>query len=546
MGVGDGPDGSFSSVQHAASVRRFLELSIDLLMIADMDTRVLELSESWERTLGWTRDDLLGKPLIRLVHEEDVPKIEAELAGVMMGGEAVGVTVRLRSNDGSYRWLQGNARADLDAGCLYVTAADITDRKALEDALRSQLALEALVVTITARFVGTDSRDMEEEIERGLQELATALGADRIHFMRGNRSLDRVSYFEWIDPVTGNQQARDDLVTEWWFEVMRSGVTLQVDDILELADDAPDVVARLKQQGVRSLLHVPLPFQRSTWGFLTLATVGRPLELGDDITALLQLAGESFMTALARADDGAALEDARQELEHRNEELERSNEDLERFAYSAAHDLKAPLARIEMALAATERPEGDAGMLLDVARRGASRMRQLIEDLLAFASVGTGTSSPEEVALNVLLSQVQADLAPLIDSTGADVRVGELPTVWGHRSLLGQLFQNLLSNALKFVPPDGTPVIEVSGGTDARGPFIRVADNGIGIDTSKRAEVFGVFARLNPDDQYPGSGIGLATCAKVVAHHGGQIWLEDGIDGGVAVVVRLPACESVG
>jgi signal transduction histidine kinase len=286
---------------------------------------------------------------------------------------------------------------------------------------------------------------------------------------------------------------------------------------------------------------VPLPFQRATWGFLTLVTVDRPLGLGDDVLGLLRLAGESFMTALARADDGVALNDARTELERRNAELERSNEELERFAYAAAHDLKAPLARIEMALAATPRPDGDAGQLMDVARRGAGRMRQLIEDLLTFSAVGRGLGDPELVALDPLLVQVLADLAPTISASGAELVTGPLPEVWGHRTLLGQLLQNLVGNSLKFVRPDTAPRVEVSGVADEEGVQIRVADNGIGIAPERREEVFGVFTRLNPDDRYPGSGIGLATCAKVVAAHGGKIWLEDGLDGGVAVVVHLPA-----
>jgi PAS domain S-box-containing protein len=522
-------------------------MSIDLLGICDLQTNVLECSQSWERTLGWTRSELIGTPLISLFHEDDLPRIEAELAGLLVGGDAVAVVVRIRAKDGSYRWVQGNARSDLDAERIYVTAADITESKALEDTLRRQVELEALVVTITARFVGTDSLGMEQEIEWGLGELATALGADRAHFLRGNRSLDRVSYFEWLHPERGQQPSTPDpRVQEWWFDQMRAGVTLKLDDVAELADEYPDVIASLKEQRVRSLLHVPLPFQRSTWGFVALVTIDRPLDMDDDLLALVQLAGESFMTALARADDGNALLDARQELEDRNEELERSNEELERFAYAAAHDLKAPLARIEMALAATPTPDGDAGQLVDVARRGAARMRQLIEDLLTFAAVGARDGAEEEVDLDEVLELVLADFASTIAATGAEVTRVPLPTVWGHRSQLGQVLQNLVGNSLKFIRSEVTPRVAVSTSVDADGVTIRVADNGIGIERAHRNEVFGVFTRLNSDDRFPGSGIGLATCAKVVTHHGGRIGLADGIDGGTAVVVWLPHRSDVG
>ena len=522
-------------------MRRFLDMSIDLLAIADLETRVLEMSESWERTLGWTRRELIGQALIGYIHPDDLPRIESELAGLLVGGDAVRVDVRIRAHDGSYRWLQGNARSDLDAGRIYITAADISERMALEEALVRRIELEEVIVSITSRFVGTDADGMPAEIERGMGELAEAMGADRAHFLRGNRSLDNVSYFEWLHPTTGqHRQPLDQAVTDWWFDTMRAGTTLQLDDVVELADQEPAVVASMKDDGIRSLVHVPLPFVRGTWGFLALVTLDRPMGLGDDVLGLLRLAGESFMSALARADDGLALLDARRELEHRNEELERSNEELERFAYAAAHDLKAPLARIEMALAATPRPEGDSGLLVDVARRGAARMRQLIEDLLTFSSVGRSESTAEEVELEELLDQVLADLGATIEATGADIDRESLPTAWGHRSLLGQVLQNLVGNSLKFVRPDVTPRIEISGGSDARGITIRVSDNGIGVEAGLRHRVFGVFTRLNGEDQYPGSGIGLATCAKIVAYHGGQIRLEDGIDGGLAVVVHLP------
>ena len=541
MGLGD-TDAAGAEVEGVASVRRFLDMSLDLLGICDLETRLLEVSDSWERILGWSREELIGTRLIDYLHPDDLRGIEGALAALQSGQDAPGVETRARCRDGSYRWVLGNARPDLASGRIYVTAADISPRKHLEEALVRRIELEEVIVSITARFVGTDAEGMHEEIERGMGELAEAMGADRAHFLRGNRSLDNVSYFEWLHPETGQRRREvDPMVTEWWFETMRAGTTLQLDDVIELGDEQPEVVASMKEDGIRSLLHVPLPFKRGTWGFLALVTIDRPLGLGDDVLALLRLAGESFMTALARADDSMALLDARRELEHRNHELERSNEELERFAYAAAHDLKAPLARIEMALAATPRPEGDAGVLLDVASRGASRMRQLIEDLLVFSAVGRSGSAPEEVDLDELLGQVLADLGSTIAATGADVHASPLPGAWGHRSLLGQVLQNLVGNSLKFTRPDTPPRIEVSGRrTRDGGTLLSVSDNGIGIEDSKRREVFGVFARLNANEQYPGSGIGLATCAKVVAHHGGTIHVEDGIDGGISVVVWLP------
>jgi PAS domain S-box-containing protein len=542
VGAGDDRTAGRAGLEDIADPRRFLDLSLDLLGIVDLETRLLEVSASWERMTGWTREELLGSLLLDYFHPDDLPRIMVELASVLDGNDAPGVPARVRCRDGSYRWVQGNARPDLPNGCIYVTAADITERMALEEALVRRVELEEVVVSITSRFVGVDAGGMPAEIERGMGELAEALGADRAHFLRGNRTLDNVSYFEWLHPTTGQRrQPVDPAVTEWWFDTMRAGITLQLDDVSELTDVDPAIVASMKADGMRSLLHVPLPFMRGTWGFLALVTLHRPLGLGDDVLALLRLAGESFMTALARADDSLALLDARRELEVRNAELERSNEELERFAYAAAHDLKAPLARIEMALAAVPRPDDEGGLLVDVARRGAARMRQLIEDLLAFSSVGRSASDAEEVDLDELVAQVLADLEGAIEASGAEVALEPLPTVWGHRGLLGQVLQNVIGNSLKFVREGVVPRVEVSGARDARGTTVRIRDNGIGVEPSKRDDVFGVFTRLHGEEQFPGSGIGLATCAKIVAYHGGQISIDDGIDGGISVVLWLPA-----
>ncbi len=529
-------------VDVAASMRRFLDLSIDLLAICDLDTRVLEVSESWTRTLGWSRDELMGTLLIDRFHPDDLPLVAESLGSILQGGDAVAVPVRIQAKDGQYRWLQGSARSDLESERIYVTAADITERMELEDALRRQLQLEERVAAITARLVASEATQAPSVIEAGIGELAHAMGAHRAHFLRG-RDLRVITAIEWRDPGSGARAHTPDPdpeVQRWWFEVLRSGELLRLEDVEELEERAPRILEALRQEGVRSVLVLPLPPHRGCWGFLALIATERTVHFNDDATALLRLAGESFLTALARGDDAAALVDARRELEHRNEELERSNEELERFAYAAAHDLKAPLARIEMALAAT--PPGDANTdaLLQIAQRGAGRMRQLIEDLLVFAAIGSGQGKPTTVDLDDVIAQVLADLAPAIEASGATVEVAPLGEVWGHPTQLGQLLQNLVGNAVKFTRPGVAPRVRVVAERDAEATTLRVVDNGIGIEPAHRADVFGVFTRLNPDEQHPGSGIGLATCAKVVASHDGQIAVEDGDDGGTAVVVRLP------
>ena len=527
----------------AEAVRRFLEMSIDLLGILDLETTILETSQSWDRTFGWSRDQLIGTPLLSYFHPDDLPMIEGELDRLLGGGDAVNVAVRVRAADGSYRWVQGNARADLDAGRIWVTGADITDRKRLEDGLLQQVRLEEAVAAMTARLMAADDVDVGEVIVASLGELAGAVGADRAHFLRGRRGVV-TDVHEWRHPEHGQRtslQEPSEEVRAWWSQVLLSGRRLSLEDVAVLEAESVAVVDNLHADGVRSILLVPLPAHAGYGGFVALIAIRHHVRFDDTFEALISLAGEAFLTALVRRDHAAALADARRELEERNRELERSNDELERFAYSAAHDLKAPLARIEMALAAVPATEENGGQLLGVARRGAAKLRQLIEDLLVFASVGAVTSEAEEVDLDAVVDEVILDLQGAIEEAGAVVEVEPLGTVAGHRALLGQLVQNLVGNALKFARPDVRGVVRVGAHRDLDGLTLRVVDNGIGIAPEHREQVFGVFTRLNGEEQYSGSGIGLATCAKVVAAHGGRIWVEDGADGGTTVAVRLPA-----
>lgn len=534
----------------ALSVRRFLDLSIDLLAILGLDTTILAASQSWERTLGWAPTAVVGRLLLDYMHPDDLPRIESELSTLLAGGDAVAVVVRVRAKDGTYRWVQGNARSDLEAGRIYVTAADITERMALEDALRRQVGMEELVASIAARLIGAEHDQLVAEIERGIGELAQVMGADRAHFLRGRRRPEDVTYVEWLRPDTGERThtpAPHPEVQRWWREGLRSGQLIRVEDLDDLERREPLVVQAMREDGVQSVVVVPLPSHRRFWGFLALVAIRDKVHFSDDATALLRLAGECFMTALAQGDDAVALLDARRELEHRNDELERTNEELERFAFAAAHDLKAPLARVDMALGALGSSDATAASgapLLDIARRATARMGQLIEDLLAFAAAGPAGGATGTVDLDSLLTHVLGDLDPQIAAGGVQVERSPLPPVTGNEALLGQLLQNLLANAIKFRRDGVDPVVQVDGRADADGVTIAVRDNGIGIAPQHRNDVFGVFTRLNAADSYAGSGIGLATCAKVVSHHRGRIWVEEGIDGGTAVVVWLPAPDT--
>jgi light-regulated signal transduction histidine kinase (bacteriophytochrome) len=182
----------------------------------------------------------------------------------------------------------------------------------------------------------------------------------------------------------------------------------------------------------------------------------------------------------------------------------------------------------------------DAHEFIDFAVDGVNRMQRLIDDLLAYSSVGTSEYELEPVDLAALVEDTLEGMRATVTESGAEVLYSGLPTVVGDPGQLRQLFQNLISNGIKFVE-DKQPRIEVSAERDGRDWRFRVADNGIGIDPNHADRIFEVFKRLHGRDAYPGSGIGLSICKRIVERHHGRIWVEPNEGGGSRFCFTIPA-----
>jgi len=232
-------------------------------------------------------------------------------------------------------------------------------------------------------------------------------------------------------------------------------------------------------------------------------------------------------------------------LDAASAELQRSNSELEQFAYVASHDLQEPLRKVASFCQLLQRRYGGqlderADQYIEFAVDGAKRMQGLINDLLAFSRVGRITRERTLVDLNEAVRKVVDSFSERIEETGARVEVGELPSVRGEATLLSAVFQNLISNGLKFKGPSD-PVITIGAERDGAGLWkFSVHDNGIGIEPEYADRIFVIFQRLHPKDAYPGTGIGLAMCRKIVEYHGGTIWLKTDVDAGTVFEFTLP------
>ncbi len=268
----------------------------------------------------------------------------------------------------------------------------------------------------------------------------------------------------------------------------------------------------------------------------------------DEGEAVRMLGVHSDITDLMRAD---------QALEQANRELTRSNRELEQFSFLASHDLREPLRKIIAFIDQLENEHAailpdDAQDRLSRIHGAALRMQSLVDSILDCARVDSHGAEFTDVDLNEVVRNVVGDLEVQIQETEGRVEIGQLPTVFGDPTQMYLLFQNLISNAIKFRDPDEPPVVRVEASdapasdttaeaeTNSAFAEITVSDNGIGIDLDHREQVFEMFRRLHGRSEYGGAGIGLAICRKIVSRHHGTIELRSPSLKGSTFAIRLP------
>jgi light-regulated signal transduction histidine kinase (bacteriophytochrome) len=242
----------------------------------------------------------------------------------------------------------------------------------------------------------------------------------------------------------------------------------------------------------------------------------------------------------------AELERSNALLEQANAELLRSNDDLARFAVIASHDLAEPMRATAWFIQLLERHYGSslderAGQWMGYALAGLDEMTTLVEGLLLYSRAGAPGSAEETVDTGAIVEEVLRVLQRAADDAEATVTIEDLPPVSGDPVQIRRLFQNLLTNAIKFRDGARPPVVSVSCERVEGEWHFAVTDNGIGIEPDDRERVFRMFQRGPRGDEFAGTGMGLAICERIITGHGGRIWLDDTDDPGCRVVFTLPA-----
>ena len=320
-------------------------------------------------------------------------------------------------------------------------------------------------------------------------------------------------------------------------------------------------VAELIKQRERTR-HVPLIFLTATTGSSTAMrgySVGAvdfvskpfdPVVLRSKVQAFLELSAAT--TQLRRQADELAVMLAEREattalLEKQAEELRRSNNELESLAAVASHDLAEPLRVIagysellREQLAGSDNPEID--QITRAIERGVGRMQRLIDGILVYARAG-GDVTRADVSLDEVVGEVLLGLEAVVSDRDADIEVAPLPTVVYNRTQLAQVLQNLISNAVKFVPPGRRPTVRIAAERGADEWFVSVSDNGIGVSDEERDRIFDMFANRGPDGS---AGIGLAVCARIAERNGGRLEVAAAPDGGSVFTFAIPDVPPAG
>ncbi len=476
--------------------REYSEAAADWFWESDAEQRFTFFSSSFETVMNVSSDDLMGKRSWDIVSERmeiDSDQWQAHIADLTAQRPFRDFKYWLEDGTGRARWIKVNGLPRFDENGVFIgyrgTGSDIT--AAVENAHRMHM-LNRAVEQSPVSIVITD------------------LKAD-IQYVNG--SFLKVTGYSMDEVIGRNPRIlKSDRTPPEVYDAMWAALSLGEKWEGELANRRKNGELYWEMATIQPIQNIE--------GVIT-----NYLAIKTDVTEQKQAAAK---------------------LAELVEELRRSNEELEQFAYVASHDLRQPLRMISAYLGLLEKKLGasfdqDSRDFFGFALDGAKRLDRMIVDLLEYSRIGRISTPMAPVDLGQVVADSIRHLEVAAAESGAEIVVPEtLPTISGDANELLRLFQNLIANAIKYMPEGRQPRIEVIC-RDGGGEWVLgVRDNGIGIPAEELKRVFGIFQRLVAREQYEGTGIGLAVCRKIAEHHGGRIWVESELGTGSTFLIALP------
>ncbi len=513
-----------NSIEEDLLARQRLELHVQRTPLAVIEFTVDGRISGWNpaavEIFGHTAEEAIGRHWTRIAPESVLGQLEEvwkSLISLRGGARSTNLNRHRSGRLLSCEWFNTPLIA-ADGTVLGVASLvmDVTERRqAQEEICAHRDHLQELVQARTAELAASEARLVEAQKTAGLGNWEWDIQRDIV--------TGSTEFFRLFDAAPA-ELARFERFVERLHPDDRDAVTQAIEEALR-GDRLYDTVyrTRLRHGGWRHL---------HSRGQVFTDEAGRPERME------------------GTCQDVTEANRYQESLKELNASLARSNEELEQFAYVASHDLQEPLRMVaSYAQLLAERYQGQlderADRYIGYAVDGARRMQGLINDLLTLSRVGTRTLPFAPTRCDEVVAEVLHDLGKAIEDCGAQLSLGPLPTVLADRTQLGQVFHNLLANALKF-HGEAPPRIELSAQREGAQWRISVADNGIGIASQYHERIFIIFQRLCEWGKYPGSGIGLAIVKKIVERHGGRIQVESAAGEGARFSFTVPAADDDG
>ena len=420
---------------------------------------------------------------------------------------------------------------------------EINERKHVEATLQHQLRLEQLISRLSTQFINLSAEKINNSIQEGLQTISEFAEVDRVYIFLFSQADPLMAHtYQWSNlesklVVFPNSKVELEQNLPWIMEKIEYKQIINLSNIDNLPLEASKDQNYLQQQNIKSLLMLPMFYGGLLVGLLGFDSILEERNWTKGDIQLLRLAGEIFINAIERCRQ-------QQQLILRTQQLESSNQELQQFTHIVSHDLQEPLRAISSYTELLEEEyreqlDAEAHEYIDFVVSGAQRMKQLIQDLLVFSRVGRQPQNFSLISCEELLQEVIANLKIAIEENEAIITWDHLPQVVADKSQLIQLWQNLIANSLKFRSKE-SPKIHISATTKEQKFIFCIQDNGIGIDPKHSERIFVIFQRLHTRRAYPGTGIGLAICKKIIERHKGMIWSKSMPGSGTAFYFSLP------
>jgi len=473
-------------------LEEFFLVALDLLCIADMDGRFRRLNRSWETTLGYTIEDLEGKSFVDLIHPDDVESTLAAISTLEQQETVHAFVNRYRRKDGTYRYIEWYSRPR--GYLIYAAARDITEQRLVEQRLR-----------------------------KSETHLKTAQRIGKLGSWEFNVQTGEINWSDEVFRMFGRNPAEGPPSYEELQQLYLSEDQLYHDQVVQTALET------------RQPYELECRARRPDGSLIYIQARGEPIF--DEAGHLIQLVG----TVL----DITARKQAEAQLLQTTAQLEASNRELEAFAYSVSHDLRSPLRAIDGFSKALLEDYGDtldadAQDYFQRIRNNVTRMGMLIDDLLRLSRVSRSDMHYGSVDLSALAQEICQELQESEPERQVAWAIAPHITVHADTTLMRVVLTNLLQNAWKFTSHHPTARIEFGCLSLDRQPTYFVRDDGAGFDMAYANKLFGVFQRLHNMDEFPGTGIGLATVQRAIHRHGGNVWAEAAVEQGATIYFTLP------